>query len=115
MSKQAVAALLVVLVLSSCSTPPHAPGRPDAAAPAAAAGAAAPFGIEVVDADTGRGVPLVELRTTNDICFYTDSSGLVAFREPGLMGTRVHFTVSSPGYEFAPDGFGTRGVTLETR
>ena len=34
------------------------------------------FAIEVVDAQTGRGVPLVELKTTSDVRYYTDSNGL---------------------------------------
>ncbi len=41
------------------------------------------FAIRVVDAETGRGVPLVELETVNHLRFYTDSNGTVAFREPG--------------------------------
>ena len=47
------------------------------------------FTIRVVDEDTGRGVPLVELRTVNDIRLWTDSAGVVALREPGLMGHRL--------------------------
>ena len=43
------------------------------------------FKITVVDAATERGVPLVELRTTNDIRYVTDSNGIVAFDEAGLM------------------------------
>jgi hypothetical protein len=39
----------------------------------------------------------------------------MAFDEPGLMGKRVFFGVSSHGYEFAPDGFGIRGVVLEAK
>lgn len=74
-----------------------------------------PFAIEVVDEQTGRGVPLVELQTTYGARYYTDSAGLVAFQEPGLMGRKVFFSVASHGYEFAPDGFGIRGVALETR
>src|SRR5688572_26400566 len=70
------------------------------------------FAIEVVDADTGRGIPLVELKTTNDVRHYTDSSGLVAFEEPGLMGGKVFFAVESPGYETRADGFGSRGVVF---
>lgn len=70
------------------------------------------FAIEVVDEASGRGVPLVELRTTNEIRYYTDSAGLVAFNEPGLMGREVFFSVSSPGYEFPADGFGMRGARL---
>ena len=46
---------------------------------------AAPFGIQVVDADTGAGVSLVELKTTNDQVYHTDNAGWIAFYEPGLM------------------------------
>lgn len=74
---------------------------------------AAPFGIEVVDADTGRGVPLIELRTTNDIRLVTDSNGLVAFDEPGLMGQTVFFHAGGHGYEYPKDGFGFRGKALK--
>src|SRR6266567_4765987 len=73
------------------------------------------FAIQVVDEQTGRGVPMVELQTTSSVRFYTDSNGLVAFYEPGLMNQKVWFGVSTHGYEFPPDGFGNRGVTLETK
>jgi hypothetical protein len=72
-----------------------------------------PFAIEVVDSKTGRGVPLVELRTVNEIRFLTDSRGIVAFDEPGLMGHRVFFAVSSHGYDFPKDGFGFRGQAFD--
>jgi hypothetical protein len=72
------------------------------------------FHITVTDADTGRGVPLVELTTVNGLRFVTDSNGIVAFQEPGLMGRKVFFTVRSHGYEFPKDGFGSRGTALET-
>src|SRR5664279_4519500 len=71
------------------------------------------FAIKVLDAQTGRGVPLVELRTVNNISYYTDSNGLVAFHEPGLMGRKVFFYVQSHGYEFPKDGFGFAGTALE--
>jgi hypothetical protein len=70
------------------------------------------FKIAVVDEQTGRGVPLVELQTTNNIRYYTDSSGLVAFYEPGLMNQRVFFRVKSHGYEYPKDGFGMAGTVL---
>jgi hypothetical protein len=70
------------------------------------------FGIRVVDEDTKRGVPLIELRTVNDVSFYTDSAGWIAFHEPGLMEREVYFAVAGPGYEHAKDGFGFRGVRL---
>jgi len=71
------------------------------------------FEIQVVDQATGRGVPLVQLRTVNDIRYHTDSAGRVAFDEPGLINHRVFFHVSSHGYEFAKDGFGYRGTRLQ--
>jgi hypothetical protein len=89
---------LVVFVLLAFSTP---------------ALAGEPFAIEVVDSQTGRGVPLVELRTVNEIRYVTDSRGIVAFDEPGLMGRKVFFSVSSHGYEYPKDGFGMRGKALD--
>lgn len=74
-----------------------------------------PFRIEVVDDETGRGVPLVELKTVNQIRYVTDSNGIVAFDEPGLLGRKVFFHVKSHGYAFPRDGFGYGGVALETR
>lgn len=85
---------------------------------AAGAGRAAPadyFRITVVDADTGRGVPLVELKTTNAITFYTDSNGIVAINDPDLVGHSVWFGVKSHGYEYPADGFGNRGTALEVK
>ncbi len=72
-----------------------------------------PFAIEVVDQQTGRGVPLIELTTTNEIRHVTDSNGLVAFDEPGLMGQTVFFHVKGHGYEYPKDGFGYRGKALK--
>ncbi len=80
------------------------------------AGAAEPstyFKISVVDDATGRGVPLVELKTTSEACYYTDSNGIVAFYEPGLMDQRVYFHVRSHGYELPADGFGYSGKALQ--
>jgi hypothetical protein len=71
------------------------------------------FRIQVVDDETGWGVPLVELRTVNQIRFVTDSNGIVAFDEPGLFSRKVFFTVSSHGYEFEKDGLGYRGKAIE--
>jgi hypothetical protein len=72
------------------------------------------FKITVVDDQTGRGVPLVELRTVNGIRLWTDSNGVAAFHEPGLMDQSVFFSVASHGYEFPKDGFGYRGKALKT-
>ncbi|OPZ22917.1 MAG: hypothetical protein BWZ10_00150 [candidate division BRC1 bacterium ADurb.BinA364] len=78
-----------------------------------AAGEREMFAIQVVDAATSRGIPLVELKTVNDVRYYTDSAGYAAIDDPGLMGRRVFFHVSSHGYEFAADGFGYRGTKLD--
>ncbi len=73
------------------------------------------FVIQVVDDQTGRGVPLVELRTVNAIRYVTDSGGFAAINEPGLFGQTVYFHVASHGYEFPKDGFGYRGKALQVR
>lgn len=71
------------------------------------------FKITVVDDQTGRGVPLVELKTVNQISSWTDSNGIIAFDEPGLMNREVFFHVHSHGYEYPKDGFGNRGLRLK--
>ncbi len=73
------------------------------------------FGIQIVDEQTGRGVPMVELKTTSNISCYSDSGGWVAFFEPGLMNRKVWFGITSEGYEFPRDGFGMTGAVLETK
>ncbi|WP_165226537.1 hypothetical protein [Aquisphaera insulae] len=67
-----------------------------------------------MDDETGRGVPLIELKTTNQIRYVTDSNGVVAFDEPGLLGRKVHFEIKGHGYEYPKDGFGIRGLALDT-
>ncbi len=73
----------------------------------------APFAIQIVDSETDRGVPMVELKTVGQILYYSDSNGLVAFDEPGLMDQKVFFWITSHGYEFAKDGFGYPGTTVK--
>lgn len=72
-----------------------------------------PFSIEIVDAETGRGVPLVELKTVHNVRYFTDSGGLVAIDDRDLFDQRVFFHVKSHGYEYPADGFGIRGKTLD--
>ena len=71
-----------------------------------------PFVIHVTDDQTGRGVPLVELRTLNDIVFITDSAGIAAVDDPALNGRTVVFEVRSHGYEFQQKFFDKTGVKL---
>jgi hypothetical protein len=96
----------LAILLAIFSVPSHAADLPSASQ--------AYCGIHVVDDQTGRGVPMVELKTTSSVCYYTDSGGWVAFYEPGLMGRKVWFGISSHGYDFPADGFGSRGAKLET-
>jgi len=94
------AAGLALCAVAGTTVAAEAPGRP--------------FCIRVVDEQTGRGVPLVELETTNNLLFLTDSNGIVAFDEPGLMQQDVFFHVLSHGYDYPADGFGYRGKALRT-
>lgn len=71
------------------------------------------FRIQVVDGQTGRGVPLIELKTTNLLSYVTDSHGIIAFYKPGLMGQEVFFHISGHGYEYPKDGFGFRGKRIK--
>lgn len=81
--------------------------------PAGAEDAKDYFKIQVVDAETGRGVPLVELQATNALRFITDSGGYIAFDEPGLMDQKVFFTIKSHGYAYPKDSFGYPGTALK--
>lgn len=71
------------------------------------------FTFRLIDQKTGRGVPLVELKTTNKISYYTDNNGIIAFYEPDLMNQEVYFHIKSHGYEYPADGFGYRGIALK--
>lgn len=73
------------------------------------------FMIQVVDAETGRGVPLVELKMTNEVSYYTDSNGIVAFDEPSLMDQEVFFHIKSHGYAYPQDFLGNRGKALKVK
>ena len=77
--------------------------------------AAAPFGVQVVDEQTGRGVPLVELETTSKLRYVTDSGGWAAIDAPELLNQKVHFRISSYGYEYPADAFGIRGAAFDVK
>ena len=89
------AALLALLLVAPQAAPQAAPSQP--------------FRIQVVDAATGRGVPLVELETVHGAVYVTDRAGVAAVVEPGLNGETTWFHVRSHGYQAAADGFGSRG------
>jgi hypothetical protein len=56
------------------------------------------FQIKVVDSQTGRGVPLVELQPTGGPKLITDSNGIVALDDPALLNKNVPFGFRSYGY-----------------
>jgi len=71
------------------------------------------FIIRVLDQDTGRGVPLVELTLSNEVKYWTDSAGVAALHEPSLEGRDVFVHVRSHGYTLAQETpFGV-GSTLK--
>ena len=56
------------------------------------------FAIHVLDSQTGRGVPLVQLIAQGGSPMITDSNGIAAFREPALMNKNVLFDAHTYGY-----------------
>lgn len=57
------------------------------------------FEIQIIDEDTGRGIPLVELETMDHRRFVSDSAGRIAISEPDFQDNRVFFYWRSHGYE----------------
>lgn len=71
------------------------------------------YSIRFVDADSGRGIPLVYLRSEYKFIYVTDSAGYVAFNEPELMtGQGLWLNVASYGYETPKGGFDTEGLQV---
>jgi len=68
--------------------------------------------IRVVDEETGRGVPLVELKLRNDVKYWTDSAGVAALNEPSLQGQQVFVGVRSHGYQYQQKELLGRGVRV---
>ncbi len=54
-------------------------------------------GVRFVDSETGRGVPLVELRANGRV-WVSDSAGWIAFVEPELLGQSQSFELVSHGF-----------------
>jgi hypothetical protein len=71
-----------------------------------------PCRIEIVDAENGWPVPLVELRTNHNVRFVSDNAGAIAFDLPELMGVETWFSIEGHGYGVPKDGFGMQGVRL---
>ncbi len=74
-----------------------------------------PFAIRVIDGETKRGIPLVELKTLHAIKYFTDNQGYIAVDEPELLDHRIFFEVNSPGYSYERDRYGKHGITCHLR
>lgn len=72
-----------------------------------------PCRIVVVEKGSNWPVPLVELRTTNQVRYVSDNAGVIAFDQFELMGQEVWFDVIGHSYGVAKDGFGNRGVRVK--
>ena len=68
--------------------------------------------IDIIDAENGWPVPLVELRANHHVAFVSDNAGVIAMDAPELMGVDTWFTVRGHGYGVAKDRFGYEGVRL---
>jgi len=91
-----LASLLCALaLLAACATPPRY------------------FRAQIVDEATGRGIPLVELVTVDDVLYVTDSGGIAAIEYPELNGQFVYFQASSHGYEATKDELGFDGFSAK--
>ncbi len=74
-----------------------------------------PFVIRIVDSQSGRGVPLVEMRCSNRRAWYSDSNGVVSISDAWAMGQEVFFHVSSHGYRFEAKVFDEAGIILAVK
>lgn len=74
-----------------------------------------PFVIRIVDSQSGRGVPLVEMRCSNGRAWYSDSNGIVSVSDAWAMGQEVFFRVSSHGYRFEGRVFDEAGIILPVK
>ena len=74
------------------------------------------FRIRAVDRETGRGIPMVRFTVDSaSIDYYTDSAGVIAFDEAGLMGADVYFRVEGFGYQIPLNEHRERALVLHVR
>ena len=70
------------------------------------------FVVRVVDEQTGRGVPLVELKLPNEVKYWTDSAGVAALDEPSFRMREVFLSIRSHGYEYPEETPFGRGADV---
>lgn len=86
-------ALLLAVVIAGCAALP--------AGPAANNGltfTSAYYGIRFVDAETRRGIPLVQLHTKHGLRYVSDSGGWIAIHPDDVALQTVYYRVTSDGY-----------------
>jgi hypothetical protein len=71
------------------------------------------FVIKAVDDQTGRGIPLVELKLANEVKYITDSAGIAALDEPSLNNIETFVEVHSHGYQYPDETIFGRGLVLK--
>jgi hypothetical protein len=71
--------------------------------------------VQVVDDRTNRGIPLIQLCTTSNACFISDSQGIIALHEPAFWNHDVYFLVTGDGYLHPPDFFGDPATTVRIK
>lgn len=71
-----------------------------------------PFGIQFIDQQTSRPVPLVEIETIDHVRMVSDNNGWISIDDPELLDAQVFFHIRSHGYEYPKDGFGFAGKTI---
>ncbi|MFN6138466.1 MAG: hypothetical protein ACK480_08200, partial [Planctomycetota bacterium] len=74
--------------------------------------AQAPFGIQFIDQQSKRPVPLVEIETVDHVKMVSDNQGWIAIDDPELLDAHVFVHIRSHGYEYPKDGFGFTGKTI---
>lgn len=79
------------------------------------ASAATPYWVRIVDTDTNRGVPLVQLTTPDSVNYWTDSNGFAVIEDQALQGRDVPFKIHSDGYVFEQKVLGEPGMTLHVQ
>ncbi len=73
-----------------------------------------PFIVKIVDAETGRGIPLVEFELENGLKMVSDNDGHIAIISPDLFGHKVRFRIEGHGYSTqTKDFWGQESVTLQ--
>lgn len=70
------------------------------------------FAIQVIDGQSGRGVPMVALKLQNEVVYWTDSAGVAAFNEPSLNGREVFIAIYSDGYEYSDEALLGLGLNV---